>query len=121
MVGPGSAILLVSLNVRDPKMETAVSKAALAAGFTEETGAPREEITVDDAHALAGDRAVQDALDNTTALTSSLKIDREQMLMVGADLETVSLPGDDTRVVKVATTRWAHTPGRSAPEITSAA
>lgn len=110
MVGSGSAILLVSLNIRDPKLETAVSKAALAAGFTEEAGAPREEITVEDAHALAGDRAVQDALDNTTALTASLKINRDQMSMIGADLETVSIPGDDSRVVKVATTRWAHTP-----------
>lgn len=108
MASTSIGIQMVSIHVRDPKLEGTITEAAFSAGYREEAGAARQEITIEDAHDTAGNRAVQDALENTTTLTASLRISREQMAMIGADIETVAIPGDDTRVVKVATTRWTH-------------
>lgn len=96
------AILTARVNVRNPAIAHKVVEAAIACGFMEEKGV-REEITEDDAHQVAGDRAVNDAMRNLETLSNSMRIDRNKLMMVGGDLETLPAEG---RVVKIARTHW---------------
>ena len=106
----GVATLGVSVVLRDPSMEKEVTRAALAAGFTEESAGTRAEITDDDAHEASGRRAVADAIDNSRTLASGLSLARHTLEIVSAELETLQAPGEGDAVVKRATIRWRYVP-----------
>lgn len=89
--------------IRDPGTARSVLDAAQAAGFSED-GLGREEITDEDAHGTAGQRAVEDAERNVGTLAAALGIPRASIQLVGADLETAQ--SSDGKVVKIARTRW---------------
>lgn len=105
---PAPGVSSVRICVREPGRIKDIAKATLASGYTENRSGHREEITPQDAHDDASNRAIQDALDNAESLCVALGLSRKDLGMTAVELSTEALPIlDGDRIVKVATASWA--------------
>lgn len=92
-----------SVSIRNPEHILEVIKTALATGFREGSEG-RMEITEDDVHDLAGKRAIEDAHGNVATLSQSIGVERENIALIGADLETVEV--SNGKIIKLARAHW---------------